>query len=519
MTTEFQTLSLDSLRESPENTRCIFDEKKLKELAQSIKTQGIKMPLIVRPGEGSTFEIVAGHRRFRAARLAGLTEAPCNVSDYTDAEARDARLIENLQREDLTPLEEAEAYQQRLAAAAEEGKPLSPRELAAQIGKKEQYVHFRLRLLTAIEPVREALRKERLTLGHALELIRFSPEVQTELLKFCFFDRWNNRRDEVASVSELRRFIAEAVLLDLKKAAFKTEDAELLPEAGACTTCPKRTGNDRMLFGDVKQGDVCSDPVCFGKKVERTIDVTVAALESSGKKAARLSSSYSRTADTPQDALTTAQYNIIHNGKTCEDTVFGVYIDGHDKAKQAKVCTNSKCAVHGYGASQSGSAIQDKEKRAKARAEALVRMRIFQAIFTASSTVDLEDQDYLHVVEFALWRADHNGLMRTAKVVGWDKEMFSYGGRAKLRAQLAKVSFDEAMTVALLASVSSELSVNEYSSTKADRLQALAKSFHVDPAAIRKEVTAEIAAKKKMKRSPKPVTTEALTVKKTKKAK
>lgn len=507
MTTEFQTLSIGSLIESTENSRQIFDERSLKELAQSIEAQGIAVPLIVRPKENNTFEIVAGHRRYRAAQLAGLTEVPCNVRDYTDGEARDARLIENLQRADLTPLEEAEAYQQRLAAAVEEGKPLSPAELAEQIGKKEKYVRFRLRLLDAIAPVREALRKEKITLGHALEIIRFSPDIQAELLKFCFTDRWNHRRDEVASVSELRRFIVEAVLLDLKKAVFKTDDAELIPEVGACTSCPKRTGNDRMLFGDVKQGDVCSDPVCFGKKIERTVDVTVAALEANGKKVARLSSQYNRTPQTPKDALTTAQYDRIHNGRTCDDTVIGVLIDGSEKAKQIKVCTNSKCSVHGYGAAQARSSAQDKEKRAKAKAEHLTRMRIFQAIFAASSEVDLEDEDYLRVVEFAIWRADHNGLMRTAKVVGWDKEIFSYGGRPKLRAQLSKVPFDQAMTVALLASVSSELSVNEFSASKADRLEALAKSFHVNTAAIRKDVAAEIAAKKKAKGSRKPTAT------------
>src|SRR5262249_46997705 len=158
--------------------------------------------LIVRPQDDETYEIVAGHRRYRAAKLAGLTEVPCDVREYTDAEARDARLIENLQRTDLTPLEEAEAYQHRLAAAIEEGKPLTPAELGQQIGKKEKYVRFRLRLLDAIQPVNEALRTEKITLGHALEIIRFSPDIQTELLTFCFTDRWNQQRQEVASVSE-----------------------------------------------------------------------------------------------------------------------------------------------------------------------------------------------------------------------------------------------------------------------------------------------------------------------------
>ena len=120
-----------------------------------------------------------------------------------------------------------------------------------------------------------------------------------------------------------------------------------------------------------------------------------------------------------------------------------------------------------------------------------------EAIFQASSQVQLQDEDYLRVAEFAIWRADHNGLVRTAKAVGWDKELFSYGGRATLRSQLAKVEFDQAMTVALLASVSSELTVSEYNSAKAERLEVLARSFKVDTAAIRRRVAEEVAGKTK----------------------
>src|SRR5215475_11672714 len=100
MTNELQTIPISSLYESPENSRHVFDERKLKELAQSIKAQGIKVRLIVRQGEEGKFEIVAGARRYRAAQLAGQTEVPCEIREYTDAEARDARLIENLQRPD-----------------------------------------------------------------------------------------------------------------------------------------------------------------------------------------------------------------------------------------------------------------------------------------------------------------------------------------------------------------------------------------------------------------------------------
>jgi len=327
--------------------------------------------------------------------------------------------------------------------------------------------------------------------------VRFAPEVQAELLKSCFTDRWDQKRPEAASVSELRRFIEEAILLDLKKAAFDTEDAALIPDAGACTECPKRTGNDRMLFGDVKQGDRCSDPVCFARKLERTVAGRIEALGTRGKKAVRISGSYNRTPALPKDALTTREYDRIANGKTCDDTAFGVFVDGTEKGRQIRVCANAKCAVHGFAPGQARGSAQDKEKRAKARVEALTRWRVFQAIFEASSKVQLQDEDYLRVVEFAIWRADHNGLMRTAKVVGWDKELFSYGGRAKLREQLGKVDFDQAMAVALLASVSSELTVSEHNSAKAEHPKALARSFKVDTGAIRRQVVEEVAGKRK----------------------
>jgi ParB family chromosome partitioning protein len=189
--------------------------------------------------------------------------------------------------------------------------------------------------------------------------------VQAERLRFCFTYRWNQKRPEAASVSELRRFIEEAILLDLKKEAFDTDDRTLIPEAGACTDCPKRTGNDRMLFSDVTKGDWCSDPGCFGRTLDRTVDVRVEALEARGKKVVRISGQYNRTPAPPPDPLTTGQYDRITNEKTCDDTVFGIYEDGGEKGKQIKLCTNRKCTVHGYAAARARGSAQDKEKRAK----------------------------------------------------------------------------------------------------------------------------------------------------------
>jgi ParB family transcriptional regulator, chromosome partitioning protein len=509
VTTDSKTIAMIELtliQESPDNPRQTYDQNALQELAKSIASEGIQVPLLVRVFEGEAhYELIAGHRRIRAARIAGLTEVPCVLRQYTDEEARAARIIENLLREGLTPLDEAEAYQQMFAAAGAENRPLTPADLAAKLGKKESYVRLRLRLLSADAAVQEALRKEQITEGHALEMARLDKSLQKELLQFCLFDRWNNRRESLVSINELRKFISQNVMLVLASAPFNTNDAKLIPNAGACTDCSKRTGNDRMLFPEVKQKDICTLPTCYHAKVNRTIDVTLEELKASNTEAVRISTEYGRSSTTPKDVLSKNQYEVVKKGTVCEDTKVGVYIDGPQQGQKVKVCTNSKCSLHFSYNVQPGSSSPDmKEKRAKARKEAAVRSRVFAAIYTASASVSIEDEDYIAVAQHSISRADHNGLMKLAKLVDWPKEVFAWDGKAKLAAKLKEIGADAAMVVAMLAAASHELSVNEFTDRKAERLEALAKSFSVNTTSIRKEVEAELAAKTKASPTAKP---------------
>ena len=507
VTTDSKTIEMIEvalIQVSPDNPRKTFDQKALEELAASIASEGIHVPLLVRVFEGEKrYELIAGERRLRASKIAGKTEVPCVCRQYTDEEARAARIIENLLREDLKPLEEAEAYQQMFAAAGAENRPLTPADLAAKLGKKESYVRLRLRLLSADAAVQDALRKEQITEGHALEMARLDKSLQKELLKFCLFDRWNNRREGVVSINELRKFISQNVMLVLASASFDINDANLIPNAGACTDCKKRTGNDRMLFPDVKQKDICTLPTCYHAKVNRAIDVTLEELKASNTEAVRISSEYGRSSSTPKDVLTPNQYEVVKKGTVCEDTKVGVYIDGQQQGQKVKVCTNTKCSLHFSYNVHSGSSSPDmKEKRAKARKEAAVRSRVFAAIYKASETVSIEDEDYIAVAQHSISRADHNGLMKLAKLLDWPKELFAWDGKAKLSAKLKEIGADAAMVVAMLAAASHELSVNEFTDKKAERLEALAKSFSVNTTSIRKEVEAELAAKAKPKASP-----------------
>jgi ParB family chromosome partitioning protein len=162
-------LPLTAIRPNPQQPRRRFSEESLAELAASIREKGLLQPLVVRP-KGDGYELVAGERRYRAAILAGLTEVPALVRDLTDQEALELALVENLQREDLTPLEEARGYQALL------GMGLTQEEVAKRVGKARSTVANALRLLQLPEEVLAALEDGRITAGHARALLMLEPE-------------------------------------------------------------------------------------------------------------------------------------------------------------------------------------------------------------------------------------------------------------------------------------------------------------------------------------------------------
>lgn len=162
-------LPLAAIHPNPAQPRRRFSEEALGELAASIREKGLLQPLVVRP-KGEAYELVAGERRLRAAQLAGLQEVPALVRDLTDQEALELALVENLQREDLTPVEEARGYQALVAMG------LTQEEVARRVGKARSTVANALRLLQLPEEVLEALEDGRISAGHARALLMLEPE-------------------------------------------------------------------------------------------------------------------------------------------------------------------------------------------------------------------------------------------------------------------------------------------------------------------------------------------------------
>lgn len=282
MDAAFQDLPLSALRESPLN-RKHFNQTKLDELTESVRTKGIITPLLVRPrADGTGYDIAAGHRRFRAATAAGLAQVPCIVRPMSDVEFLEVLTTENLQREDVHELEEAEGYALLMKEAG-----YDVPSIASKVGKSPSYVYQRLKLADLTTPVKLAFLAEKITAGHAIQLARLQPEQQEEALAWATA---RQRGNEVASVRALGEFIHEHVLLDLKKAPFDANDESLMPAAGACGACPFRAGNQQLLFPDVKKGDTCTAPGCYRLKVTAHLERIAAKLQQeTGQKPVRIS--------------------------------------------------------------------------------------------------------------------------------------------------------------------------------------------------------------------------------------
>lgn len=293
MSQAYELVPIERVVESPLNPRRHYNEKRLGELAESIRQAGIISPLIVR-GRDANYEIAAGHRRRRAALLAGLTEVPVIIRPMDDATFLEILNIENLQREDIHPLEEADGFARLLELPS-----YSTATLADRVGKSESYVQKRLALRGLIEPLRKLFVEERINISHAILLARLQAADQESLSKLddrdpgpLWEDDWNNGRDNAwrpLPPAELARVIEAQVYLDLKGTPWNKADAELVPAAGACMTCPKRTKANLALFDDVEKGDRCLDRACYESKRDAHLVQVQAKLQAKGAELPKIS--------------------------------------------------------------------------------------------------------------------------------------------------------------------------------------------------------------------------------------
>lgn len=253
-------IEIARIHESPSNPRKRFPpEAELLELGNSILTHGLLQEVLVRPhptikGE---FELVFGACRLRAAKLVKLKRIAAKCRDLTDVEVLEIQIIENSKRTDVHPLEEAEGYEQ---LHTKHGYDVDT--IAAKVRKSRSYVYQRMKLLSLSPEARTSFYDGVLPATVAIYVARIpSKKHQSEAIKTIV----QGYGGDPMSAREAAEHIQGKYMLKMVDAPFSTKDATLVPAAGACDTCPKRTKNAKDLFTDVKL-DMCSDPDCFASK-------------------------------------------------------------------------------------------------------------------------------------------------------------------------------------------------------------------------------------------------------------
>lgn len=498
---DFAMIALDEIRESDFNPRKTFRE--IESLAADIKMRGILQPILVRPRDGH-YELVFGSRRFRAAKLAGLQAIPAGVREMSDGVALETQIIENSKREDVHPLEESLGYAELMKRAGYDVPAI-----AARVGKSESFVYQRLKLIDLIEPAKKALMEDRITAGHAILIARLQPKDQKEALEACFdrYQRDENGKPVMRSVRHIGAWIHENIHLDLQGSPFDKREADLLPAAGACTTCSKRTGFVPQLFPDVAKKDTCTDRACYEQKMQAHIARKKADLEATGEKVRPVSSDdhYNLRTKEEKKLLSRDRYSLIGKGDHCEHAEKAIVVHGYGKRGQVlDICADPNCKVH----SRRGVYHRDPRELAKRKAEEAKRRReidirrrtLAEVLGRVPVNLSREDLDFIAIAHL------HEMQQDTKKVLcerhGWEpiKAQCSRDWQAPIEKQIPLVTQQELERLLIEMSLVGELLISTWQTIgKPKFLSAIAERYGVKVKAIEKAVDREIAEKEARK--------------------
>jgi ParB family chromosome partitioning protein len=540
-----EELPVASIRESSTNPRRSFDEAALAELTASIAEIGVQVPLLVRPylqDDGTEYEIVAGARRLRAAIRAGKVTVPCLVREIEDDEVREIQIVENLQRADVHPMEEAEAYARLIAEDANRALIFTANHIAQRVGKTEAYVAQRLKLLDLIPLAQQLFLQQHLTLRHALLLAKIPggeqvkalywllasdpksgrelPAVIEQAVKSCDSKGWRSGRRVVnATEAELKRWIEQNVLLKLADVPWRLDDEALLPAAGACVDCPKRSGSNAALFGDLTvEDDVCLDPKCFAAKQDATVQYHKDAAKVNGGELLKLSS---KPGCDPLPKEITARITFRRGqwvpadpkaAVRCSAIARGLMVDGEDKGRVLDVCVLQECKVHAHQvdkprAVSSGSSprglsweeqrkLEEQKEQAYLASERPIRKAIYDAVkakavltsdgmLRALIMLSLDDDRN----SIALEICDAAGISYARHADRWQSRKLA---DRRVRDEVPKLSGEALLSLAFDACCADVLEPNDrlHSNVKRDREKCWkwAKLHGVNPDAIAKAV-------------------------------
>lgn len=483
---EFQRIPLRTLRPASYNPRRNFDAKGLEELAATIRTHGVMEPLVVRPlGDG--YEVVAGERRRRAAKLAGLEIVPVCIKRLTDAQAREWQMIENLQREDVHPLEEAQGYQALLDLPEDPTRPkYDVAGIAQKIGKSASYVYQRLKLCELVPPAQKAFLADQLSAAHAVLMARLQAKDQAAALEMAA-----GPHGAPLSVRELARWIQEQIHRNLAAAPWKKDDASLVPQAGACTTCPKRTGSNPDLYPDVRHKDTCTDPACYQAKQQAFLERKKSELQAEGAKVLQVSSHYQPEA---KGLLGAGRYEEVR-GARCPHAQPALMTDGAEAGKLIEVCTNPTCPKHRgrYGPSPER---RESQKRAQQKGREInaVRAVLLDRVL-AKAPERLARAEWELLAQALFEHLDHEEEKRVAGVHGWKLRAHQWSFEPVARRAIPEMSDGELARFLVELALVRDAEWRPYgrgSSDSGEKLLAAARRYKVDVAQAERETRAAL---------------------------
>ncbi len=415
-------VAIDGISPSKTNPRRPEDFKgaAFDDLVASVKEKGVLMPILVRPTGVATYELVAGERRFRAAVVAGLKTIPAQIKAMNDEEAREAQIVENLQRADIHPIEEGMAYRKLLE---ESNKPPnsgahSVKSIAAKVGKSEPYVRQRLFLTNLLPAAAEAYRSGKIHDGHAVAIARLTPKAQAATWKWLDDEM---RYDNVPDVKDLREHIRKDEFQRLRVAPpWKGTE---IPEA-ACTECQK-SGKETLFGKDATEQ--CADPACYARKMAVWCAMKEKEYKDSGKPLTLVSSQYGH--EKGQKLLRKSDYHVIEGKKdNCDTAHDALVVEGEeDLGKILSICTDKKCKKHTKEYAPYAPSPKELEKRRaekkkqEAREAAKTKKEIAENEKLAKKLLTAHPSDHATVMlELALLNASENAVRNLSKEKGWE---------------------------------------------------------------------------------------------------
>jgi ParB family chromosome partitioning protein len=383
----------------------------------------------------------------------------------------------------------------------------------------------RLRLTELVAPVAETFAKDEIGVGHALLLAKLQPAQQEEALAACYQEQYSAGNGKpkriLLLVRHLQQWIEHNILLELAAAPFSKEDAALVPDAGSCVDCAKRTGHNKLLFGDDfgKHADHCSDPKCWSMKVDAHVKQTIAAKP----KLVQISTAYGAAkSDSPvvprnkyveirADKPANQKQRDWPEYKTCKFTTEAIVTEGSEKGELRRVCANPDCPIHHARKQRPANdaafkAEQEKRRREEAIAQT-TGLRVLKAIGDAVP-IRLMKRDLLFTAERLAAVLDERHLAIIFRLHGIGKASGAGDAPAKLLASFLRKA-DEGTLGRVLVEVAVLQSAHSPTES-AKTLHEAAEFYKVVVAAITSKVKREFAAKEKAKTekkaAPKPPT-------------